>query len=113
MARTVTVAEGDTAKAIVATLSNADGAQNLTGATVVLNLKDPSTGRSLSAACTLVTPASGVVSIPGALRSAWLSGEYVPEFVVTYADTSVDVWPCEDDDDLQDEYAVIVRARRT
>jgi len=113
MSRTVTVAEGDTAKAIVATLSNADGAQNLTGATVTLYLKDRETFRELSAACTLVTPASGIVSIPGALRSAWLSGRYVPEFVVTYNDASVDIFPCEDDDDLQDEYRVIVRGRRT
>lgn len=113
MSRTVTVAEGDTAKAIVATLSNADGAQDLTGAAVELQLKDPNTGRALSATCTLVTAASGIVSIPGALRAAWLSGRYVPEFVVTYDDASVDIFPCEDDDDLQEEYGVIVRPRAT
>lgn len=115
MSRTVTVVEGDTAQAIVATLSNADGAQDLTGATVMFRAKDPVTGRSITEVeADILSPATaGRVSVPGTERAAWRAGGYVPEYVVTYADSSVDIFPCEDDDDLQAEYRVNVRARAT
>lgn len=88
-----TLAEGDTAGAITAVLSNADGVQDLTGATVVLHLKKRSTGATLTAACTVTAAASGAISIPGSVRTAWLAGVYDVEFVVTYADSSVDIFP--------------------
>lgn len=113
MGRTATVVEGDTAKAITATLSDADGVQNLVAATVVLRLKDASTGRELEADCTLSDAENGEVEIPGALREDWLSGRYTPEVIVDYADGSRDIFPCEESDVLQDKYAVIVRPRRT
>lgn len=90
----LTLVEGDTAKPIVATLSNADGPQDLRGATVVLKMtKRKDSTVTESADCDLADAENGVVSIPGTLREAWASGEYYAEFEVTYSDTTKDVWP--------------------
>lgn len=93
MATTITLAEGDTAHDITATLSNDAGAQDLSGATVTLKLKKQNTGAQLSAACTIADAAAGEISIPAASRADWPAGVYNAEIEVVYADLSMDVFP--------------------
>jgi len=108
MSSKITLVVGDTAKPIRATLSNADGPQNLTGATVELHLKDPATNAAaIVAACTVVGALTGDVETPGSVRAAWPVGDYQAEYRVAYADGSVDVFPSES------SVAVVIRARRT
>jgi hypothetical protein len=109
MSRTIVLVEGDTAKDIAFVLSNADGPQDLTGATVRAFLKVPDSATpALEAACTIVTPLAGAGIIPAALRDAsWVAGEYQIEWRVTYAGGAIDWFPSEE------QTAVIIRERRT
>lgn len=107
MARSITLVQGDTAKAIVATLRNADGPQNLTGATVKLHLKQDGVDALSPGDSDIVDALGGVVSNPGSQRSAWVAGEYQAEYRVVYADSSVDIFPSEQ------LATIVVRARRT
>lgn len=107
MAKSITLVQGDTAKAIVATLRNADGPQNLTGATVKLHLKQEGVDALTPVDCSITDALGGVVSAPGTARAAWVAGEYQAEYRVVYADGSVDIFPSEQ------LATIVVRARRT
>lgn len=96
MAKTITLIQPDSAEAIEETLSNADGVQDLTGATVVALLRENTTGALIEVACTVTDAAAGVVEIPAAARADWPAGEYSVRWKVTYADTTVDVFPTTD-----------------
>lgn len=94
MAKTITLIRGDSAEAIEETLSNADGAQDVTGATVTAHLRETTSGALIpDVACALVDAALGLVAIPAAARAAWAAGEYSVRWKVVYADGSIDWFP--------------------
>lgn len=95
MTKQIVAKQGDTAPDVVATLSNAAGPQNLTGATVQwrLKLKD-GTGSVITGACSIDTPASaGVVRHPLATVDTAAPGTYVVEYFVTWADNTTTTFP--------------------
>lgn len=96
MAKTITLIKGDTGKAIEAVLSNADGAQDLTGATVTVELRNVLGAALLTAACTVTDAETGTVEIPAAARANWPAGEYHVRWHVTFADETKDIFPTED-----------------
>jgi len=94
MATTITIPSGDTAPDIVATLSNASGVQDLSGATVTLRLRLQGTSTRLSLSCTVDSPGSG-----GTVRHVRVSGDnlvrgtYEAEFHVVFAGGAVQTFP--------------------
>lgn len=90
---------GDTAPPLTATLSNADGPQDLTGASVVARLKRSTDGEVVEVTMDIAAdPTTGVVT------HAWDPTEtdevlkYTVEFVVTFADGGVETFPNESSD---------------
>lgn len=114
MATEITIVEGDTAGPLRIVLSDADGPKGLAGASVEAHFNDPATGHRFSEACTIVDESAaegetdrGAVEISGSARAAWMSGAYDIEVVVTWGDSSIDIWPS------SHEAVVTVRPRRT
>ncbi len=80
---------GDTANTITATLRDAaDAAVDVTGATVLFRCSGP-TG-PLSGTCTLVTPASGIVSYAPVFTQP---GSHSFEFEVTFSNGTIQTFP--------------------
>lgn len=94
MAARVYLVVGDTSPDLVATLYNADGPQDLTGASVVMRLKPSNGGAVQTVAMDIDEPETA-----GVVRHAWDAEEtasavrYAVEFVVTYADTGQQTFP--------------------
>jgi hypothetical protein len=87
----------DTAPPLVATLTNAAGAQDLTGATVVARLKSSIAGDAvLEIPMDLdADPTTGRVSHAWEVSETNRVLKYTVEFVVTFADGSVETFPNE------------------
>lgn len=79
------IKRGDTYPPIQATLSDASGsAINLTGASVLFKMRLRDTGAIIvSAAATIVTAASGIVSYAWDAADTAVAGEYLAEWEVT------------------------------
>lgn len=108
MNTTLYLVEGDNAKDVATELSNATGVQDLSGATVVLNLKERKDGVVVyTTPCDVTDAAAGIVTIAGSARTTWVAGTYYAEFVVTYGDSSHDTFP------TVAPAAVVIRARAT
>ena len=77
---------GDLLPALEATLQDANGAVNLTDATVRFVMEDSAHANKVNAAATITAPAT-----TGQVKYAWVSGDtntagiYCGEFVVTFA----------------------------
>lgn len=93
---TFVIRKGDTRPIIKATLSDANGALNLTGTTVKLALRNTSTGAIQRLSCTLTDASNGRV------ERAWLAADTAAEanydatFEVTYTDLSILSVPSDD-----------------
>lgn len=95
MAREIEFVEGDTAGALVRTLSNGNGVADLTGATITTLLRNKRTGTLITVASSELgaDPTTGEVTTPGSARSSWPAGDYEFRDRVAYADGSVDIFP--------------------
>lgn len=114
MSRSWTAPEGDTARDLEFVLEDANGPADMNGVTPHLYLRHRTTGAELDAAATVVNPSApvgdpdrGRCRVPGALRAAWLSGEYDVELEALYSGGARDVWP------TSEHAMVIIRPRRT
>lgn len=94
MSQTIHLVVGDTAPALRVTLANAEGPQDLTGASVVMRLKRSDSGTVTEIAMDLAAdPTTGVVT------HVWNPAEtvdvisYKVEFVVTFANATVETFP--------------------
>jgi hypothetical protein len=104
------VVVGDTAPPLRATLSNADGPQDLTGATVVLRLKPNTGGPVLEVDMDIdADPTTGVVTHTWDPSETAAALRYTAEFVVTFADETVQTFPNES----SQAPTISIRARRT
>jgi len=110
-AQTIHLVVGDTAPPLEATLSNADGPQDLTGASVVMRLK-PNVANAETLEIDMDIdddPTTGKIS------HAWEESEtaeavtYKAEFVVTFADDTVATFPLQGND----VPTIAIRARKT
>lgn len=114
MSRTWTAPEGDTARDLEFVLEDANGPADLNGVTPHLYLRHRTTGAALDAAVTVVNPAApaghvdrGRCRVAGAVRTAWLSGEYDVEIEGLFVGGALDIWP------TSDASTILVRPRRT
>jgi hypothetical protein len=91
---------GEVGSVMTVTLSDADGAVNLTGGTVVLTVrKGTATPVIDEVACVMVTPASGIISYEFDADTANIAkGEYNGEFKYTSAAGAVSFFPKSKDD---------------
>lgn len=90
---------GDTAPPLRATLSNAAGAQDLTGASVVARLKRSTDGDVLEVTMDLDDdPTTGIVTHDWDPSETNEVLKYTVEFVVTFADGTVETFPNESSD---------------
>jgi hypothetical protein len=97
---------GNTAPNLSVTLTDADGAKDLTGATVSARLTERSTSAVHALDCEIVDPPTdGNISVPPP-EDGWPAGEFTIEYDVTFADESEQTWPS----DLED--ADLLRIRR-
>lgn len=94
-AQTIHLVQGDTKPDLVVTLANANGPQDLTGATVQMRLKSSiATDPILTANMTVDVPATA-----GQVRYVWQPSDtavpkvYTAEFVVTFAGGGVETFP--------------------
>lgn len=94
MSQTIHLVVGDTAPPLRVTLANADGPQDLTAATVVMRLKRSDSGTVTEIEMDLdADPTTGVVT------HEWEPAEtedvisYKVEFIVTFADGTVETFP--------------------
>lgn len=101
---------GDTAPPLRVTLSNADGPQDLTGASVVMRLK-PNTGDPVLEVDMDIDgdPTTGVVTHSWEPSETAVALRYTAEFVVTFADDTVQTFP----NDPSQAPTISIRARRT
>lgn len=98
-----TLKQGDLRPALLATFTDATGARvNLTGATVILYIRRSATGDLLLAKPSTVAPdqtpeggTRGDVSYSWAAGETDVPGEYVAEWVVTFADGTIQTFPTE------------------
>lgn len=90
---TLEIFQNETADGLRATLRVDSTPQNLTGASVVSRIKNPQ-GITTSTPMTIANPTtSGVVYRAWGVGEIALVGTYVVEFVVTFADSTVAVFP--------------------
>lgn len=77
VANVIEIVEGDTAGPILVTLSNADGPQVLTGATLTVQAREQTTRALLTIEnVTIVDEDLGTAEIPGSARAAIPAGRY-------------------------------------
>jgi hypothetical protein len=88
---------GDTAPPLSATLSNADGVQDLTGVTSVIMRLKPSTGGTVLEIEMDVDadPTTGIVTHDWQTAETNAVLKYTVEFVVTFADGTIETFPNE------------------
>lgn len=109
-AQTIHLVVNDTAPPLRATLSNADGVQDLTGATVVMRLKPSDGSTVLEIPMDLAAdPTTGVVTHDWDPSETDAVLSYKVEFVVTFADLTVETFPNE----ANDVPSISIRARKT
>jgi hypothetical protein len=90
---------GDTAPPLRATLANADGPQDLTGATVVARLKRSTDGEVVQVTMDIDDdPTSGVVTHDWDPAETDEVLKYTVEFVVTFSGGGVETFPVESGD---------------
>jgi hypothetical protein len=101
----------DTAPALVATLANANGPQDLTGASVVARLKSSIPGDPiLQIAMTIdADPTTGKVSHVWATNETNRVLKYTVEFVVTFAGGGIETFPVLPGD----VPSIVIRERKT
>ncbi len=99
MAQTLDLVVFDTAPPLRATLSNDDGVQDLTGATVVMRLK-PNNGTTVLEIPMDIDadPTTGVVTHDWAAIETGTVLSYKAEFIVTYANNTIEAFPNEKSD---------------
>ena len=88
--------QNDTKPALVASLTDAnDQAVNLTGATVVFNMRvEPAGATKVSAAAaTVLDSEAGEVSYSWSAANTDTADDFEAEFQVTYADSSIQTFP--------------------
>jgi hypothetical protein len=101
---------GDTAPPLTATLTNARGAQDLTGATVVARLKRSTDGDVVEVTMDIDDdPTTGVVTHEWDPTETAEVLKYTVEFVVTFANDTVETFPNES----KDVPTISIRARQT
>lgn len=85
----------DTAPVLEATLTDATGSPiDLTGSSVQFQLSEPRSGTTIvDAGANIADASGGVVRYPWGDDDTDASGRYRAEFVVTYADGSVETFP--------------------
>lgn len=94
MANPAPMTVSDTAPDLVVTLYNASTAQDLTGTTVVLNLRLAGASTTSSYPCSLSdTPDDGNVTTNRGFLSAVAAGLYAAEWRVTFTSGAVSTWP--------------------
>lgn len=108
--QTIHLVAGDTAPALRATLANADGPQDLTAAAVVMRLKPSDGSAVLALPVDIESPATaGVVSHVWDPTETDEALSYKVEFVVTFADLTVETFPVL----VGDVPTIAIRARKT
>jgi ketosteroid isomerase-like protein len=101
---------GDTAPPLTATLTNARGPQDLTGATVVARLKRSTDGDVVEVTMDLAAdPTTGVVTHDWDPSETDEVLRYTTEFVVTFANGTVETFPNES----KDVPTISIRAKQT
>lgn len=98
---TISLVAGNTAPNLLASLTNAAGAQDLTGAVVVARLTDQDSGTVETLDCTLVSPETGgqvTVEAPAAEDGGWPAGDWVVEYDVTFAGGALQTFPLKAED---------------
>jgi ketosteroid isomerase-like protein len=101
---------GDTAPPLSATLANAAGPQDLTGATVVARLKRSTDGEVVQVTMDIdADPTTGVVTHDWDPTETDEVLKYTVEFVATFANGKVETFPNES----SDVPTIAIRARKT
>jgi hypothetical protein len=94
MATTITIPAGDTGPDIVATLSNANGPQDLTGAAVTLRMRKHPNHQVFPFATTIDAPTTaGVVRKVRSGGDGLVAGTYDVEYHVVFASGAVQTFP--------------------
>jgi hypothetical protein len=83
--------EGDTSGSLNLTLLSPS--QSLTSAAAVVKAQEVNSGDVLTLAATITDAGAGLCVVSGAVRGTMPAGQYALRAVVTYTDTSVDVFP--------------------
>jgi len=88
------IKQGDTGPDIEATLSNADGAENLSGASVKCIIRPTSGGAAIvDAAASIVEAASGTVKYVLQEGDTDDAGDYLVEWEVTFSGGTIQTYP--------------------
>lgn len=91
---TFIIKKNDTAPSLQRTLTDSDGAIDLTGATVRFHMAATVGGTAkVDAEATIVTAASGIVKYDWASGDTDTTGSYYGEFEITYSDGSSETVP--------------------
>lgn len=94
MANPTVLTVSDTEPDLVCTLYNANTVQDLTNATVTLNLRLTGSANTQTFATELSSdPTDGTVAVNRGYLSAVAAGLYAAEYRVTFSDGSVGTWP--------------------
>lgn len=107
--QSITLVVGDTAPPLRATLSNANGPQDLTGATVVARLRRSIDGDLVEVDMDVEDAEAGIITHTWDASETDEALSYKVEFVVTFADGTIETWP----NLASNVPLVVVRQRKT
>jgi hypothetical protein len=108
MSQSVSLVAGNTTPPLSVTLSNADGPQDLSGASVAARLVNASTGAVVVLACVILSALAGQIVVAPPV-TGWPLGIHYIEYDVTYGSGAFQTFP----NVASDRSLLLVRAMET